>query len=117
MNPIEGPDPAKADGITATTPLRLEVAARLAYPDGSMTAVALRRLVNAEKITHEFVAGKYYVTLAAIEEMRASCRVVAKAPDSNSKPGKVGLPSGSSETEQKTSALAAMNATAERLKK
>lgn len=30
-------------GISATTPLRLAMAAALAYPDGSMTASGLRR--------------------------------------------------------------------------
>jgi hypothetical protein len=39
----------------------------------------------AQKVAHEFVAGKYYVTLAAIEEMRASCRVPAKSPTLPSK--------------------------------
>jgi hypothetical protein len=105
------------DGIiTPTTPLRLDVAARLAFPDGSMSVSALRRLVVAGKVTHEFFAGKYFVTLAAIEDMRASCRVVAKAPGSNSKPEKVAPPSGSFETESGTLALAAMNATAKRLR-
>jgi hypothetical protein len=68
--------------ITPTTPLRLEVAAQLGFPDGSMSVSALRRLAAAEKLDHERIAGKYYVTLAAIEEMRARCRVPAKAPES-----------------------------------
>jgi hypothetical protein len=102
--------------VTPTTPLRLDVAARLAFPDGSMSVSALRRLVVAGKITHEFIAGKYFVTLAAIEEFRASCRVQAKAPASNCKPEKVEPPSGSSGTAPETSALAAMRATAQRLK-
>jgi hypothetical protein len=104
--------------ITATTPLRLEVAARLAYPDGSMTAAALRRLVVAEKVTHEFVAGKYYVTLAAIEEMRASCRVPAKPPTLPSKNIVTDEPQpGSSETDSFRVAQDAMNMIAEELKK
>ena len=60
---IEGVD---VDIIGPDMPLRLEIAARLGFPDGSMSASALRRLVVAEKITHEFISGKYYVTLAAI---------------------------------------------------
>ena len=67
--------------VTPTTPLRLEIAARLGFPDGSMSTSALRRLVVANnKLTVEIIAGKYYTTLAAIEEMRQSCRVKAKAP-------------------------------------
>ncbi len=119
VDPINGLGSVRVDVsmITTVTPLRLEVAARLAYPDGSVTAAALRRFVVAQKVTHEFVAGKYYVTLAAIEEMRASCRVVAKAPDSYSKPGKVEPPSGSSETDSFRVAQDAMNMIAEELKK
>lgn len=68
------------DTITPTTPLRLEVAAALGFPDGSMTTGALRRLAAAQKLAHEKIAGKYFVTLAAIEDMRAACRVPANAP-------------------------------------
>src|SRR6266403_581502 len=102
--------------VTPTTPLRLEVAARLAFPDGSMTVSALRRLVVGGKLDHEFIAGKYYVTLAAIEEMRSKCRVQAKAQDLSCKPEKVAAQSGSSETVNETSALDAMNATARALR-
>lgn len=66
--------------VTSTTPLRLEMAAKLGFPDGSMTTGALRRLAAAQKLDHEKIAGKYFVTLAAIEEMRERCRVPAKAP-------------------------------------
>lgn len=70
--------------VTPTAPLRLDVAARLGFPDGSMSVAALRRLVVAGKLSHEFIAGKYFVTLAGIEEMRASFRVMAKPVDAKS---------------------------------
>jgi hypothetical protein len=104
------------DAITPTTPLRLEVAAQLGFPGGSMTASSLRRLVIAQKLEHEKIAGKYFVTLAAIEEMRTSCRVPAKAPASSFKGPETGNPPGSSGTDSGPSALDAMNAIAEGLK-
>ena len=67
------------DMITPDTPLRLEVAAALAFPDGSMSPAALRRLVVKEQLTAELILGKYYTTLADIERMREKCRVPAKA--------------------------------------
>lgn len=102
--------------ITPTTPLRLEVAAELGFPDGSMSTGALRRLAASGKLAHEKIAGKYFVTLAAIEEMRALCRVPAKAPDSPSKSREIDSQPGSSETDNAPSALAAMKAIAQELK-
>src|SRR6478672_11185891 len=68
------------------TPLRLEIAAALAYPDGSMTASGLRREAGRGRLAIERVAGKDYTTLAAIEDMRALCRVEARVPASGSVP-------------------------------
>lgn len=104
------------DKVTPTTPLRLPVAAQLGFPDGSMTEASLRRLVVAKKLAHEKIAGKYFVTLAAIEEMRAACRVPAKAPDLSSEKPATESPPGSSETDSEHLALDAMNAIAEELK-
>src|SRR5262249_4443525 len=61
------------------TPLRLDVAAALAFPDGSMTASGLRREAAKGRLAIERVAGKDFTTLAAIENMRALCRVPQKA--------------------------------------
>lgn len=102
--------------ITPTTPLRLDVAAHLGFPGGSMTEASLRRLVVAKKLAHEKIAGKYWVTLAAIEEMRTTCRVPAKAPELSSKnPATADSEPGSSETDSGPSALDAMNAIAQEL--
>ena len=51
-------------------PLQLGVAARLAYPDGSMTASGLRKEAGRGRLAIERVAGKDYTTLSAIAEMR-----------------------------------------------
>jgi hypothetical protein len=60
--------------IRPNTPLRLDVAAALAYPDGSMTASGLRREHKRGHLIIERTAGKDYTTLADIERMRALCR-------------------------------------------
>jgi len=62
------------DRITPDTPLRLFVAAALAYPDGSMTASGLRKEAQKGHLILERTAGKYYTTLAAISRMRQLCR-------------------------------------------
>ena len=63
-------------------PLRLAVAAALAFPDGSMTASGLRREAARGRLAIERIAGKDYTTLANIERMRELCRVEAKEQDS-----------------------------------
>ena len=65
--------------VTPDTPLRLEIAAAIAFPDGSMTAAGLRRDAARGRLVIERIAGKYFTTLANIERMRELCRVEAKA--------------------------------------
>src|SRR6202048_1227904 len=71
------PPPEK---ITPDTPLRLEIAATLAFPDGSMTEAGLRREGARGRLVIERIAGKDFTTLANIERMRELCRVEAKGP-------------------------------------
>jgi hypothetical protein len=66
--------------VKPNTPLRLSVAAALAFPDGSMTASGLRREGARGRLAIERVAGKDYTTLANIERMRELCRVETKVP-------------------------------------
>src|SRR5580658_7680927 len=68
------------DQIEPGTPLRLSVAAALAFPDCSMTASGLRRESARGHLVVERIAGKDYTTLANIERMRELCRVEAKVP-------------------------------------
>src|SRR3974390_3193877 len=72
---------AHSVAISPDTPLRLKVAAALAYPDGSMTASGLRREAKRGRLVIERTAGKDYTTLAAIKRMRGLCRVNPKEPD------------------------------------
>ena len=70
--------------INSDTPLRLTVAAAVAFPDGSMTASGLRRESARGRLVVERIAGKDYTTLANIERMRELCRVEPKVPDCTS---------------------------------
>ena len=64
--------------IGEDAPLRLNIAAALAYPDGSMTASGLRREAAKGRLLIERTAGKDYTTLGAIRQMRELCRREAK---------------------------------------
>jgi len=62
-------------------PIRLSVAAKLAFPNGSMTASGLRREAARGRLTIERIAGKDFTTLDEIKKMRELCRVQVKEPD------------------------------------
>src|SRR5215470_10734343 len=68
----------RIEDIGHDQPLRLAVAAVLAFPDGSMSASGLRREAARGRLVVERIAGKDYTTLANIEQMRELCRVEAK---------------------------------------
>jgi hypothetical protein len=63
-------------------PLRLSIAASLAFPDGTMKASGLRREAARGRLVIERIAGKYYTTLKHIERMRELCRVRPDDQDS-----------------------------------
>ena len=60
-------------------PIRLDRAARIAFPDGSIRAYGLRKESEAGRLETFVVAGKHFTTLAAIERMKELCRVQPKA--------------------------------------
>ena len=68
-------------GIEHDTPIRLKLAAALAFPDGSMTESGLRREAARGRLVVERIAGKDYTTLQQISRMRELCRVGAKVQD------------------------------------
>src|SRR5690242_13251714 len=72
--------------ITDKTPLRLDLAAKLAFPGGGMTARGLRRECARGRLVIERIAGKDFTTLASIERMRELCRVNPKERDSGFSP-------------------------------
>jgi hypothetical protein len=99
------------------TPLRLEQAAKLAFPFGGMTVSGLRREAAKGRLVIERIAGKQFVTLQAINEMRAQCRADQKVPASTSANVAAAKVSTSFSTEKTRSALAAAQVIAEGLKK
>lgn len=66
--------------VARDAPLRLAVAAKLAFPDGSMTASGLRREAARGRLRIERIANKDFTTLQAIDEMRERCRVPSDVP-------------------------------------
>jgi hypothetical protein len=101
------------------TPLRLSIAAKLAFPDGSMKASGLRKEAKRGRLDIERIAGRDYVTLESIERMREKCRVEPKpsASISASESVRQERESGSSSTAMFKSARASAMMTAHKLKK
>lgn len=99
------------------TLLRLAEAARLAFPDGSMTESGLRRERDRGRLTVWRVANKEYTTLSAIRGMLDQCRVTPSPPACASKePPKDDPLSGTSSMEESASPLDAARATLAALK-
>jgi hypothetical protein len=65
------------DNITPITMLRLAIAARVAFPDGSMSVGALRREGKAGRLKIYEIARKHFTTLFDIQQMRERCNIVA----------------------------------------
>src|SRR5437764_3717708 len=90
--------------LTSNAPIRLSLAAKLAFPDGSMTASGLRREAARGRLTIERIAGKDFTTLDEIKRMRELCRVQVKELDCSNESGDTAAehlspkPSGSSKT-------------------
>src|ERR1700730_12112945 len=61
--------------LTPTTPLRLNVAVQVAFPDGSMGVSGLRNEIDRGNLPAEKIACKIYVTLAGIDMMRHACAI------------------------------------------
>src|SRR3974390_850411 len=60
--------------IGPDTPLRLETAVQLAFPDGGLTVAGLRSERDKGHLVIETIANKEFTTLHNIEEMRKTCR-------------------------------------------
>lgn len=63
--------------ISDDAPLRLKDAVKIAFPAGGMTVSGLRREHANGRLDVEVIAGKQFVTLRAIREMRERCKVAA----------------------------------------
>jgi hypothetical protein len=60
--------------IQEDTPVRLELAAALAYPDGSVSGRALKRQGLKGLLEIEQVAGKDFTTIANVKRMREASK-------------------------------------------
>ena len=90
--------------VDLDTPYPLKDILPLAYPNGGMTISGLRKEISRGNLVVEYTAGRFFVTMRAILEMREKCRVHGKARTYGS-----GLPAsvrmGSSPMKQLTSSL------------
>src|SRR5271157_1545916 len=102
--------------------IRLETAAKIAFPDGSVTVSALRKQIKLGRLIAWLVGGKYLTSLNEIERMLETCRVTPSRPDSGTvsqgRQNKVAVPKKASGSSFTTDALArdAAKATARALK-
>src|SRR5665647_868326 len=69
--------PLEVGSVARDAPIRLSTAAKLAFPDGTMTASGLRREASRGRLITERIAGKDFTTLANIDRMRELCRAPA----------------------------------------
>ena len=81
--------------VAPDAPLRLSIAAKLAFPDGSMTVSGLRREAARGRLRIERIAGKDFTTLNEIKRMRELCRVPAREPRMENAPTNLTVQSGS----------------------
>ena len=75
------PLPDRSD-VTDDTPLHLDTAARLAFPDGVVTGLALRNAAARGDLEYERLGGRIVTTLRFIKEWRERNRYPAK-PSTN----------------------------------
>jgi hypothetical protein len=107
----------RREEIGEDTPLRLDVAAKLYFPDGSMSGRSLQREAGRGNLEVMHIAGKTFTTLADIGRMCAKCRVRSGPPGSTcEKPDPAAAPSGSSRTAASNTALARARTISRKLK-
>lgn len=66
--------------VDPNAPLLLGTAARLAFPDGAVSAATLKRQHRKGLLVIERIGGRDFTTLNAIDEMRRLCRVTPNPP-------------------------------------
>ncbi len=60
--------------IAEDTPLRPALAAKVAFPDGSINERSIRNPIRSGALNYETINNKKFVTLRNIAEMRANSR-------------------------------------------
>src|SRR5258708_35946109 len=120
---LRKPALTSCENVGPDTPLRLSVAAAIAFPDQSISESSLRREAERGRLTVEVIAGKTFTTLNEIERMCGRCRVEVRVPVSTSdqpatRPERLPIkPLGSSGTARDITPLDALNAKLQRLSK
>lgn len=103
--------------VGADTKVRLDIAAKIAFPDGSIGLSSLRREARKGRLKIWRVANKDMTSLAEIERMLDRCLVQSGLPDYGCDPLRMDEPPlGSSSTTDASTALAAARMRVERLK-
>ncbi|TXM64349.1 hypothetical protein FV226_26640 [Methylobacterium sp. WL12] len=98
----------RREEVNNDTPLRLDVAAELSFPDGSIGQSSLRREASRGRLRVWRVAGKDMTTLAEIRRMMDQCLVSDCQPGFGlGQPTTTVNPLGSSSTGVNSTALAA----------
>jgi hypothetical protein len=87
------------DKVSLNTPLRLDIAARLYFPDGSISGRSLEKEAAKGNLQVMRIAGKSFTTLDDLASMCNRCRTRSNLPDSIcERPETTEAPSGSSST-------------------
>lgn len=106
----------RLESVSDDTPLRLDVAARLAFPDGSIGVSSLRNEARKGRLVVWRIANKDMTTLGEIKRMQDRCRVKEPPLDSGSdRPSPADKPHGLSRTESARSAQSAKAALLKRV--
>ncbi len=107
----------RREEIAEDTPLRLDMAAQLAFPDGSITVSSLRREAARGRLQVWRIAGKQMTTLAALRRMMDQCLEKRSPPASGSdQPRETAVPSGPLSIRDGATAQDAARMRAEKLK-
>ncbi len=75
LDQVETPASHIKLAVDNDAPLRLADAIEIAFPRGGITVSGLRKEAAKGRLIIERIAGKDFVTLAAINAMRAECRI------------------------------------------
>jgi hypothetical protein len=62
-------------------PIRLETAAKIAFPDGSVNVRMLRKQVSEGRLAVWHIGGRHFTSLNEIEKMINKCRVTPSLSD------------------------------------
>jgi hypothetical protein len=80
-HPARKPPVSVPDTVDQNKPMPLEMAARVAFPDGSMTVSGLRNEIRKGNLEASKVAGRIWTTVNNIERLMQRCSITEAAGD------------------------------------